>query len=60
MVGAFSECIVYNVNIDIHWNDAEGTWCDVFYNESGSSFVVHKGYISLFPFLMGKKILENF
>ncbi|CAH7690989.1 glycoside hydrolase [Phakopsora pachyrhizi] len=39
---------------DIHWCEEKKMYCDVSVNEDDESyFVCHKGYISLFPFLLG-------
>ncbi|KAI8823716.1 glycoside hydrolase [Fimicolochytrium jonesii] len=38
----------------LHWNADSQSYCDVSIDEGGkSSFVVHKGYISLFPLMLG-------
>ena len=39
---------------DLHWSDEQQMYCDVSVNEEDESHhVCHKGYISLFPFLLG-------
>ncbi|KNC96421.1 mannosyl-oligosaccharide glucosidase [Spizellomyces punctatus DAOM BR117] len=39
---------------DLHWNPASKTFCDLSIDEKGRSYyVVHKGYVSLFPLLLG-------
>ncbi|GAA94992.1 glycoside hydrolase family 63 protein [Mixia osmundae IAM 14324] len=45
--------IVQNID-DLHWNEDEQMYCDLSVNEEDESvFVCHKGYISLFPFMLG-------
>lgn len=45
--------IVQNLD-DLHWSEEEQMYCDASINESEESFhVCHRGYISLFPFLLG-------
>ncbi|KAK8226961.1 glycoside hydrolase [Phyllosticta capitalensis] len=47
------EAVVRNVD-DLHWSETHQTYCDATvdaYDES--TLVCHKGYISLFPFLLG-------
>ncbi|MBW0480168.1 hypothetical protein O181_019883 [Austropuccinia psidii MF-1] len=45
--------IVGNID-DLHWNEERKMYCDVSVNEDGESyFECHKGYISIFPFLLG-------
>ncbi|KAG0149919.1 hypothetical protein CROQUDRAFT_652883 [Cronartium quercuum f. sp. fusiforme G11] len=45
--------IVANID-DLHWNEEKQMYCDVSVNDEDESyFVCHKGYISLFPFLLG-------
>jgi mannosyl-oligosaccharide glucosidase len=42
-----------NVN-DLHWSSNEGIFCDATIDEfEENSLVCHKGYISLFPFMLG-------
>lgn len=42
-----------NLN-DLHWSEEEGCYCDATIDEfEEHSLVCHKGYISLFPFLVG-------
>ncbi|PVF95183.1 glycoside hydrolase [Serendipita vermifera] len=39
---------------DLHWNAEEEMYCDVSVNDDDESVhVCHKGYLSLFPFLLG-------
>ena len=39
---------------DLHWSDAQQMYCDVSVDEEDESIhVCHRGYISLFPFLLG-------
>ncbi|ODQ68055.1 putative mannosyl-oligosaccharide glucosidase [Nadsonia fulvescens var. elongata DSM 6958] len=39
--------------VDLHWNEDEKCYCDLSVDKNGESeFVCHKGYISLFPFLL--------
>ncbi|KAJ3089596.1 Processing alpha glucosidase I [Quaeritorhiza haematococci] len=39
---------------DLHWNPASKSFCDVTVDTNGKSvFVVHKGFLSLFPLLLG-------
>lgn len=37
----------------IHWNSVDKVFSDVTYEEEQKYFVTHKGYVSLFPFLLG-------
>jgi mannosyl-oligosaccharide glucosidase len=39
--------------VEVHWNEDSQSYCDVSVNEhhNGTEFIVHKGYMSLFPFL---------
>lgn len=47
------EAIVGNID-DLHWNEEEKMYCDMSVDENDESyFVCHKGYISIFPFLLG-------
>ncbi|KAI5478238.1 mannosyl-oligosaccharide glucosidase, glycoside hydrolase family 63 protein [Pseudohyphozyma bogoriensis] len=47
------EDIVGNIE-DLHWSEEEQMYCDASVDEDDESFhVCHKGYISLFPFLLG-------
>ena len=41
----------------MYWNQEQGAYNDVLYSNSGNTFVNHKGYISLFPLLLGKIIV---
>lgn len=42
-----------NLN-DLHWSDKEGCYCDATIDDyEEHALVCHKGYISLFPFLVG-------
>ncbi|KAG8941772.1 Processing alpha glucosidase I [Tulasnella sp. 424] len=42
-------------NLDeLHWNEKEQMYCDLGVDEDDeSTYVCHKGYVSLFPFLLG-------
>ncbi|OBS21312.1 hypothetical protein FPOA_07650 [Fusarium poae] len=45
--------IEHNLN-DLHWSEKEGCYCDAFVDDyEEHALVCHKGYISLFPFLVG-------
>jgi mannosyl-oligosaccharide glucosidase len=45
--------IIQNLD-DLHWNEEEKMFCDASVDENEESFhVCHRGYISLFPFLLG-------
>ncbi|KAI1390938.1 glycoside hydrolase family 63 protein [Hypoxylon trugodes] len=45
--------ITHNL-VDLHWSESAGCFCDATIDEfEEHSLVCHKGYISLFPFLMG-------
>ncbi|CAG8734035.1 28074_t:CDS:10, partial [Dentiscutata erythropus] len=44
--------IVNNLH-DLHWNEVDKTFCDVSFDGEKSIYVCHKGYISLFPMLLG-------
>ncbi|KAK7421351.1 Processing alpha glucosidase I [Neonectria punicea] len=45
--------IEHNLN-DLHWSEKEGCYCDATIDEyEEHALVCHKGYISLFPFLVG-------
>ena len=47
------EDMVRNLH-DLHWDDESKTFTDLSVDDNGASYhVVHKGYISLFPFLLG-------
>ncbi|CAA7265444.1 unnamed protein product [Cyclocybe aegerita] len=38
---------------DLHWNESEKMYCDLNVNDEDESYpVCHKGYLSLFPFLL--------
>ncbi|KAI0381837.1 glycoside hydrolase family 63 protein [Hypomontagnella monticulosa] len=40
--------------VDLHWSESAGCFCDATIDEfEEHSLVCHKGYISLFPFLLG-------
>ncbi|KDR81799.1 hypothetical protein GALMADRAFT_221665 [Galerina marginata CBS 339.88] len=46
------KAIVDNID-DLHWNEEEKMYCDVNVNDEDESYhVCHKGYLSLFPFLL--------
>ncbi|CEH15579.1 Glucosidase I [Ceraceosorus bombacis] len=39
---------------DLHWSDKDQLYCDAAVDEADTSFhVCHRGYVSLFPFLLG-------
>ncbi|TPX40080.1 mannosyl-oligosaccharide glucosidase [Synchytrium endobioticum] len=45
--------ILYSLE-DMHWSEAAKCFCDLTVGAHGkSTFVVHKGYVSLFPLLLG-------
>ncbi|KAF9514510.1 glycoside hydrolase family 63 protein [Hydnum rufescens UP504] len=45
--------ILQNIE-DLHWSEESSMYCDASINEDEESYhVCHKGYISLFPFLLG-------
>lgn len=45
---------------DLHWSDKEGCYCDASIDEfEEHALVCHKGYISLFPFLVGLMQPDN-
>ncbi|PNY28129.1 Uncharacterized protein TCAP_01938 [Tolypocladium capitatum] len=45
--------IEHNLN-DLHWSEKEGCYCDATIDEyEEHKLVCHKGYVSLFPFLVG-------
>lgn len=47
------EAIENNLN-DLHWSNKDGCFCDASIDEfEEHTLVCHKGYISLFPFLLG-------
>ncbi|CAG9954091.1 unnamed protein product [Clonostachys rosea f. rosea IK726] len=47
------DAIEHNVN-DLHWSEKEGCYCDASIDEfEEHALVCHKGYISIFPFLVG-------
>lgn len=49
----FDFAITRNVD-DLHWSDKHGTYCDATIDDYDESVhVCHKGYISIFPFLVG-------
>ncbi|KAI1197176.1 family 63 glycoside hydrolase [Nemania serpens] len=40
--------------VDLHWSEAKGSFCDATIDDfEEHALVCHRGYISLFPFLMG-------
>jgi len=50
---AIEKGVLENIE-DLHWNEEEKMYCDVSVDEDEESYhVCHKGYISLFPFLLG-------
>ncbi|KAF2471180.1 glycoside hydrolase [Lindgomyces ingoldianus] len=49
----YYEAIVRNID-DLHWSDKAQTYCDATIDDyEENSHVCHKGYISVFPFLVG-------
>lgn len=47
------ETAIVNNIADLHWNPKEKCYCDVTIDEfEEDTFVCHKGYVSLFPFLL--------
>ncbi|RBR13154.1 uncharacterized protein FIESC28_08340 [Fusarium coffeatum] len=45
--------IEHNLN-DLHWSEKEGCYCDAMIDDyEEHALVCHKGYVSLFPFLVG-------
>ncbi|KAF4120803.1 mannosyl-oligosaccharide glucosidase [Geosmithia morbida] len=47
------DAITHNLD-DLHWSEDEGCYCDATIDEFEESVLVcHKGYVSLFPFLVG-------
>ncbi|TFK42937.1 glycoside hydrolase [Crucibulum laeve] len=50
--GEIEKAILDNIE-DLHWNENEQMYCDANVNEEDESYhVCHKGYLSLFPFLL--------
>ncbi|KAF9009372.1 glycoside hydrolase family 63 protein [Cyathus striatus] len=50
--GEIEKAILDNIE-DLHWNEEEQMYCDLNVNEEDESYhVCHKGYLSLFPFLL--------
>jgi len=50
--GEIEKAILGNID-DLHWNDQEKMYCDVNVDDNDQSYhVCHKGYVSLFPFLL--------
>jgi mannosyl-oligosaccharide glucosidase len=37
----------------VHWDDKQGLYCDTVMRDDVHSYVCHKGYIALFPFITG-------
>ncbi|KAF2137265.1 glycoside hydrolase family 63 protein [Aplosporella prunicola CBS 121167] len=49
----YEDAIRHNVH-DLHWDEAAGVWCDASIDEYEEDVrVCHKGYVSLFPWLLG-------
>lgn len=47
------EAIEHNID-DLHWSEEEGCYCDATVDDfEEHKLVCHKGYVSLFPFLVG-------
>ncbi|KAG6016370.1 hypothetical protein E4U43_003755 [Claviceps pusilla] len=47
------EAIEHNLN-DLHWSEKDGCYCDATVDDfEEHQLVCHKGYVSLFPFLVG-------
>jgi len=47
------DAIEHNLD-DLHWSEADGCYCDATIDDfEENSLVCHKGYVSLFPFLVG-------
>ncbi len=47
------DAIEHNLD-DLHWSEAEGCYCDATIDDFEENVLVcHKGYISIFPFLVG-------
>lgn len=50
---ANEKAILRNID-DLHWSDKEKTYCDATIDDfEENALVCHKGYISIFPFLLG-------
>jgi mannosyl-oligosaccharide glucosidase len=50
---SYENAIVHNID-DLHWNAANATFCDASIDEYEEQYhACHKGYISLFPFMVG-------
>ncbi|THH08538.1 hypothetical protein EW145_g2643 [Phellinidium pouzarii] len=50
---AIEKAILDNLE-DLHWSEEDQMYCDVGINDDDDSYkVCHKGYLSLFPFLLG-------
>lgn len=52
-LAGYEDAIVRNVE-DLHWDEAEQTYCDCTIDDYEESVhACHKGYVSIFPFLTG-------
>ncbi|RDB24187.1 putative mannosyl-oligosaccharide glucosidase [Hypsizygus marmoreus] len=50
--GEIEKAILENID-DLHWNEEQKMYCDVNVNDEDESYhVCHRGYLSLFPFLL--------
>lgn len=50
--------IVGNVE-SLHWSASDQAYCDATIEHGAHAFVCHKGYISLFPFMLGLMVPNN-